>query len=280
MDEATEEEARTYERDGFLVIPSFLSEGECFALMDRAKRLVDSFEVPSRDRASVFSTNEQTRTSDDYFLASGSRVSFFFEEEAWDQGTLRHDKSISINKIGHALHELDEVFAPFSKSTRLRDITRSVAGMKTPELVQSMYIFKNPLIGGDVSCHQDASFLITTPPSVVGLWFALEDATIENGCMWALPGGHRGPLRKRFSRAPEGDARGTVMTTLDETPLPAPMPSEPWIPLEAKRGTMIVLHGLLPHWSSSNRSTRSRHAYALHFVDGEAAWAADNWIAR
>lgn len=88
-----------------------------------------------------------------------------------------------------------------------------------------MYIFKNPHIGGDVQCHQDATFLHTDPVSVVGLWFALEDATIENGCMWALPGGHRGPLRKRFARRPDG--RGTVMHVVDPAPLPAAEPGPP-----------------------------------------------------
>ena len=54
-----------------------------------------------------------------------------------------------------------------------------------------MYIFKQPNIGGEVTCHQDSTFLYTEPIDIVGLWFALEDATIENGCLWAIPGGHR-----------------------------------------------------------------------------------------
>jgi len=153
----------------------------------------------------------------------------------------------------------------------------SELGLAKPALVQSMYIFKNARVGGDVACHQDATFLHTTPSSVVGLWFALEDATIENGCMWALPGGHREPLRKRFARAPSG---GTVMHVLDPTPLPEPAPCAPWVPIEATRGTMVILHGHLPHWSSTNRSNRSRHAYAIHYVDDATLWSADNWLAR
>ena len=43
-------------------------------------------------------------------------------------------------------------------------------------------------IGGEVALHQDSTFLYTDPPSVVGLWVALEDATKENGCLWHLPG--------------------------------------------------------------------------------------------
>src|SRR3546814_20060658 len=75
-----------------------------------------------------------------------------------------------------------------------------------------MYIFKQPRIGGEVGWHQDSTFLYPEPPSVVGLWFALEDAPLEHGCLWALPGGHKGQLRESWRRrAPaEGDAAQTM----------------------------------------------------------------------
>src|SRR3546814_4438364 len=98
-----------------------------------------------------------------------------------------------------------------------------------------MYIFKQPRIGGEVGWHHDSTFLYTEPPSVVGLWFALEDATLENGCLWALPGGHNGPLRERWRRrAPaEGEAAMT-MERLDATPWP-----DEGVPLEVSKGTLV-----------------------------------------
>jgi len=192
------EQRAAYERDGFLVVPDFVPVAECERLMQRAVALVDAWD-PSEAR-SVFSTKDQTRTSDDYFLESGDKVRFFFEEEAFDDnGDLRQPKQLSINKIGHAAHDLDPVFSSFSRSCAAAEIAADI-GFTDPVLLQSMYIFKQPRIGGEVGPHQDATFLYTDPISVAGFWYALQDATVENGCLWAVPGGHRTSLRKRFRR--------------------------------------------------------------------------------
>ena len=136
-----------------------------------------------------------------------------------------------------------------------------------------MYIFKQPNIGGEVTCHQDATFLFTEPLRMVGLWFALEDATIENGCLWAIPGGHKLGLKSRFVRA---EAGGTRFDVLDRTA----WPEEKAVPLEVEKGTVIVLNGLLPHLSRENRSAKSRHAYTLHVIDASSDYPEDNWLRR
>ena len=187
------------------------------------------------------------------------------------QGGLKQPKELSINKAGHALHDLDPVFAAFSREPRFAAVAAAI-GFEQPLLLQSMYIFKQPRIGGEVTCHQDSTFLHTEPLSCVGLWLALEDATEENGCMWAEPGGHRRPLQARFVR--EGDA--TRMVTLD----PEPLPVDGLVPLPAAKGTLVLLHGQLPHRSGPNRSAHSRHAYALHLIDGTCHYSPDNWLRR
>ena len=118
-----------------------------------------------------------------------------------------------INKIGHALHDLDDVFFDFSHRKDLDQIAKAI-GITSPLLMQSMYIFKQPNIGGEVVCHQDSTFLYTEPDTVVGFWVALEDATIENGCLWVASGAHKGPLRKLFTKK----NNRMQMITLDETP--------------------------------------------------------------
>ena len=261
----------SYKRDGFLVIEDFAGREECERLKRRAEDLVRDFDP--RSGASIFSTREQTRVSDDYFLDSGDKIRFFFEEEALaPDGGLRYAKERSINKIGHALHDLDPVFDAFSRKPGLAAICADLAYAE-PLLLQSMYIFKQPNIGGEVACHQDATFLYTEPPSVTGFWVALDDAAQENGCMWAIPGGHKFGLKKRFVRAAGG---GTKFETLDDSP----WPEFKLTPLEVHQGALIILHGLLPHLSYANRSAKSRHAYTLHVIDGACEYSSDNWLRR
>ena len=182
-------------------------------------------------------------------------------------------KEFSINKIGHAMHDLDPVFDSFSRTEEIGAVAKDV-GFEDPRILQSMYIFKQPKIGGEVGFHQDATFLYTEPISVKGFWFALEDASLENGCMWAIPGGHRKDLKSRFFRNEKGD--GTEMEIIDDSP----WETSKLVPLEVRAGSMIVLHGLLPHMSHANRSERTRHAYTMHIIEGLADYPEWNWLQR
>lgn len=267
----TEEQLDRFQEDGFLVVEGFASPEEVAQLKRRGEELVEAWN-PSN--VSVFSTRNQESKTDRYFLDSASNVSFFFEEKAFDKdGQLAVPKQHAVNKIGHAMHDLDPVFRRWSRSPKMAALMQSL-GFLRPLPVQSMFIFKQPFVGGEVVPHQDSSFLATSPLSCVGTWLALEDATRDNGCLWALPGSHHKGVHRRFLRAADGS-----VSFDGESPS---FEDSQFVPVEVKAGSLVLLHGANVHRSGENTSPQSRHAYALHVVEGapDHAWQSENWLQR
>ncbi|KAL8112264.1 hypothetical protein AgCh_019821 [Apium graveolens] len=266
----TSDQLSFFYSQGYLVMESFSSPEEIESMRKTMEQLLNDFDPSSS--ASIFSTKNQQRTSDDYFYESAEKVSFFFEEKAFDDdGNLKQPKQLSINKVGHALHENEPEFKKFSCSNKMSSLLHSF-GYKRPVIIQSMYIFKQPGIGGEVIPHQDNSFLITEPATCTGLWLALEDATVTNGCLWAIPGSHKDGLVRKFIRDDNGVHFDRPSPSYDQ---------KDFIPIEVKAGSLVVIHGDLIHQSFENKSSKSRHAYSLHVVDTDGCkWAAENWIRR
>jgi len=270
-----EDRREAWERDGFVVLPGFVPPDRVESLRRRIDDLVAGYASQGLPdgAATVFSTTEQTHAQDNWFLTSADVIRPFFENGAFDaDGNLVAPMDRALNKMGHALHDLDPAFDQFSRTTDLASLVAEL-GVTDPLLLQSMVIFKPPRIGGEVVCHCDHSFLWTDPQTVVGLWFALDDATVANGCMWAIPGGHVGGARTRFRLDGTG---GTTTDVLD----PTPYDHGDLVPVEAEAGTLVAFHGCLPHWSGANTSDRPRLAYTLHVIDGTAHYRADNWLQR
>jgi len=270
----TDQQISSFRSDGFLVVPDFVPAERCLALRERAMQLAKQH-VPSPEEATIFTADGKPQhASDDYFLSSGEQIRCFFEKDAFDEdGRLRNEAHLSLNKLGHAMHDLDPVFDSFSRTPELAAVAHDI-GMNDPLLLQSMYIFKQAHIGGEVTCHTDHTYLWTEPKSVVGFWFAIDDATQENGCMWAVPGGHRLPVR---SRSRLNESRTTTVTDVLD---PEPYPLDNLVCLEAKRGTLVLLDGAVPHLSAANTSDKPRHAYTIHAIDGVASYLDDNWLQR
>lgn len=259
-----------YQRDGVIILRDFVRREDCDRLRSRIHELVDEFDEASV--RSVFSAIKQTQLNDEYFHESGDKIRFFFEDGAFDEeGKLRRPKDLSLNKMGHAMHDLDPVFNAFSRTPKLAALVDSL-GYEDPGILQSMVIFKPPQIGGEVTPHQDSTFLFTDPESCTGFWFALEDATTENGCMNFIPGAHKEPLKRINYRRDDGSY---VIETLDETP----WSGEP-VAAEAPTGTLVVFNGRAPHMSGANRSDKSRLAYTLHVIEKQSHYPETNWLQR
>jgi phytanoyl-CoA hydroxylase len=300
--------AEQFHRDGCAVVRGFASEAECEGMMARMRELIAAWDPMELVVFRTDSKQVDAQAQSDYFLNSGDGIAFFLEPAAVDEktGALADGvpKEEALNKVGHGLHMADPVFRAYSTSRRVAALTR-LLGWVSPVLPQSMYIFKQPHRGAEVTSHQDATFLFTTPrQTCLGLWLALEDATLDNGCVWARPGSHVEPLRRHFQRNPahfeQGDAAAPQMIFrnlfaggLDQTPAPwegALPPGTPedqaaraagFVPFECKRGDLVLIHGQVDHLSLKNTSAKSRHTFQLHLVEGPSegvVWHPQNWL--
>ena len=104
-----------FERDGVIVLQDFVSVSDCHGLRRQALKLIDDLDPGSVK--SIFSAMEQTQLGDKYFEESGDKIRFFFEQDAFDKdGNFVQSKEDSLNKMGHAMHDLDPVVDEFSRS--------------------------------------------------------------------------------------------------------------------------------------------------------------------
>ncbi|KAL6252371.1 hypothetical protein RBB50_000089 [Rhinocladiella similis] len=286
-------------RDGYLIIPSYLSPETCQSLLSKTQELLSEFPLADHPMTRFSTGKDENGDStsnqhvgDDYFLTSGDKVRFFFEEDAFNQetGELIKPKERAINKIGHNLHGLVPEFGNISHAGEIGRRNAAIAralGYRDPRLLQSMVICKQPEIGGAVNPHQDSTFLYTKQPSAVGFWIALEDATAENGCLSFAPGSHRrAPINERFVR--NEDNTGTTFVPVPEEGQwprdfehaggPPGDVKEEYVLGEVKAGSLVLIHGNILHKSKKNTSQKGRIIYTFHLIEGEEQYDDRNWL--
>mgnify|MGYP005847741093 CR=1 FL=1 len=263
-----------------------------------------------------FGTNsKENEARGDYFLESANKVHFFAESSALVHGKsnqlkpeFQNNKIEALNKSGHAMHMIQGAFRQYALSNKVSSLVLDL-GWEDPVVPQSMYIFKQKRIGGTVTSHQDSTFLFTEPKqSCLGLWLALHDANVENGCLWVRPGSHWEALRRQYTRNPAHfgphaiDSRSNVADGVQTTPkfIMKELVDSPihwdgdvpkgghealfeagFVPIECKAGDLLAFNGQLDHLSLPNSSDKPRHTFQLHLVEGDLAgvtWSKSNWL--
>ena len=148
--EVTQDMIESYHRDGVLVIENMISSEDCQSLMQRMHQLVEQFDVD--EHRSVFSAVTNEQKDDSYFLESGGKIRYFFEKDAFDEaGELVVDKQLALNKVGHALHDLDPVFNQFSRQQNAPFVRRDVEGL----IIITSHNGVPQLIAVFVLCHHE-----------------------------------------------------------------------------------------------------------------------------
>lgn len=279
----TPEQLSFWHKNGYLLIPDALSLETVSSLLTETNTLLTTFDLKTHPMTKFSTGQKSAHVGDDYFLTSHDKVRFFFEEDAFTpSGELSKPKEKAINKIGHYLHALSPPFKAATLNKENAAIARCL-GFRDARCLQSMVICKQPEIGGAVPAHQDSTFLFTEKPSAVGFWYALEDATVENGCLSFAAGSHkRAPITSRFVRQEEG---GTGFIENGGSKFPAGLETEEmeeqeeeYTIGEVKAGTLVLIHGNLLHKSEKNTSEKSRNIYTFHVIEGEEVYDDRNWL--
>lgn len=316
-DDTRSDRCHYFDTHGFIKVEGFVGDKTVKALCQQMEELANQWD-PDAGIDSFGTGTKENAARGDYFLESSSKIHFFAETTALQDGKLKpefqSDKLSALNKSGHAMHMVPGAFQDYARGSAVRGLVLDL-GWKDPVVPQSMYIFKQKQIGGTVTSHQDSTFLFTEPKqSCLGLWLALHESTLENGCLWVRPASHWEATRRQYKRNPlhfgpeaieartneplapsDDDGDPTSKFVMDQI---ADAINVPWdgtvpeggyealleagfVPVECKPGDLLAFNGQLDHLSLPNFSNKPRHTFQLHMVEGPGAgvtWSKYNWL--
>lgn len=158
-------------------------------------------------------------------------------------------------------HELGGTWMALARDNRLLDIVEGLLGPNI-QLYYSMLMMKPPREGFKAPWHQDFAFFVHNRADILACMVAIDDATLENGCLRVIPGSHKLGLLNHFK---DGQFTGILQDTaaFDD-------PDKQMV-LPIKAGGVLLWHSLTLHGSQPNRSERPRRAIVLEYKNPEAS---------
>ena len=230
----TDEQRRSWERDGFFRIEGFADAGVCRAMLDRVIDIARRFDAGERV-APAFITPEQNLRAEGRSGQPEDLVSKIFR-----------------------LHR-DTVFHQFAVANELTELLSSLFGEDDVDCFLSQFIFKNPGAWGQ-PWHQDSLYFHFDPDGgrpIAGVWLAVTEATLENGCLHVLPGSQREPIHEHVpDRRPNANVGYYEIVDHD-------MSGE--VPVLMQPGDLLVFDSHLMHRSTDNVSDGIRAAMVYHY---------------
>jgi phytanoyl-CoA hydroxylase len=172
-----------------------------------------------------------------------------------------HGSTLNYRKIQDL--ERDPLFLAYMQHPRFRGITRQLVG-EDVSVYRAMFMNKPAARGTVLPYHQDGgSQWHLDRERFITVWTALDDATVENGCMEVIPGSHKLGLLSEHGHTltPEQEARHCRDTDS--------------IFLETPAGEAILLHNYLLHRSGVNRTEQPRRAFSVVYMDAATRSTSD-----
>ena len=225
-------------RDGFLIVRNLLDAPRVEAMKQRAESIARG------EEAHVPASQLQLEP----VVARG--------EQNVDDG------ANSLRKMSHVAF-VDDVFRTHAKTPKILDCVEALLGPDL-KLYQDQLFMKPPRIGSRQPYHQDQplGFHVEPADRMVTCWAALDAATIENGCLWMLPGTHKhGWIDKQKCQEYEQQAVADDLSAER--------------PVELAAGDCSFHHGHILHSSRPNLTDKRRWGYATHYVSAHCRYVGD-----
>jgi len=163
----------------------------------------------------------------------------------------------------HYPHKVSPVVRQALAHERIVEVLKRVIGPNV-KAMQSMLFVKAEGKPGQ-AWHQDEFFIPTRDRSLTAAWIALDDATVENGCLWVLPGSHR-----RGVLYPDRDQEDPRFDCTTEA-YDFPYGDDDAVPVEVPAGSAVIFNGYLLHRSLPNTGRHGyRRALANHYMSAES----------